>query len=207
MIEWPGGNWADQCPLTLLRSDPAKFRLTPMEKPPPADPPPSDADRRAALAALVREHEPFLRAMALRLCRTQLDPGDLVQDVLERLVTNAERIPADVPVRAWLTRVMHNRFIDLVRRSRAVAPVATEELASPEPEVEPWWHSLSARDVHERIAALPEELREAFRLYTVDGLSYLEVSERLGISRNTVGTRILRARRRIRAMFTGVDDE
>jgi hypothetical protein len=36
------------------------------------------------------------------LCRGQLDPGDLVQDVLQRLVANVDRIPAELPVgRGW----------------------------------------------------------------------------------------------------------
>ncbi len=165
------------------------------------------ARRQTALAALVREQRPFLEAMAARLCRSQLDPGDLVQDVLERLVANVDRIPAELPVRAWLVRVMHNRFIDLVRRQHPTAPVAPEQLAEPLREPEAWWHRLSTDDVRAKIDALPPELRDAFRLYSIDGLSYQEISERLGVTRNTVGTRILRARRRIRAMFTGGDHD
>src|SRR5688572_22062549 len=90
--------------------------------------------RREQVAALVREHRGFLDAMAARLCRSQLDPGDLVQDVLERLLNNFEKIPDDVPVRAWLVRVMHNRFIDLVRRQQRAAPVEPDEVESPERE-------------------------------------------------------------------------
>ena len=167
-----------------------------------------DARRRQeALAALVRDHRGFLEAMATRLCRGQLDPGDLVQDVLERLVANVDRIPAELPVRAWLVRVMHNRFIDMVRRQHPTAAVEPEQLAEPAREPEAWWHRLSTDDVRAKIDALPPELRDAFRMFSIDGLSYQEISERLGVTRNTVGTRILRARRRIRAMFTGGDHE
>lgn len=163
--------------------------------------------RQEFLDALVRDHRGFLEAMATRLCRSQLDPGDLVQDVLERLIANVDRIPPELPVRAWLVRVMHNRFIDMVRRQHPTAAIEPEQLAEPPREPEAWWHRLSTDDVRQKIDALPPELRDAFRMFSLDGLSYQEISERLGVTRNTVGTRILRARRRIRAMFTGDDHE
>ena len=47
--------------------------------------------------------------------------------------------------------------------------------------------------------------REA--LFAFDGLSYDEIARRQGISKNTVGTRVLRARRRLRALFGGGGDE
>jgi RNA polymerase sigma-70 factor, ECF subfamily len=176
----------------------------------PAQPPVISLDerrRRAEIDALIREHRQVLDVMAVKLCRSTLDPADLVQDVLERFVAAYDQIPPEVPVRAWLLRVMHNRFIDLVRRVQHAAPVEPEELVAPEVELEPWWLQLSSEDVHARLGALPDELREAFRLFTVEGLAYQDIAARLGISRNTVGTRILRARRRLRSMFSGGADE
>jgi RNA polymerase sigma-70 factor (ECF subfamily) len=110
--------------------------------------------------------------MAARLCRSQLDPGDLVQDVLERLVANVDRIPAELPVRAWLVRVMHNRFIDMVRRQHPTAAVEPEQLAEAPREPEAWWHRLSTEDVRAKIDALPPELRDAFRMFSIEGKSY-----------------------------------
>ena len=102
-----------------------------------------------------------------------------------------------------MLRVMHNRFVDLIRGLRPNVEVTPDDLAAPEAEPEPWWHRLSRDDVRARLDELPDELREAFRLYTLDGLSYQDIATRLGVSRNTVGTRILRARRRLRASFSG----
>lgn len=175
--------------------------------PPPASPPaPISLEshrRRVELERAIRAHRPMLDVIAVKLCRSQLDAGDLVQDVLERFVEHYDSIPAEVPARAWMLRVMHNRFIDLIRRLRPTTEVEPDEVAAPEAEPEPWWHQLSRDDVRARLDELPDELRDAFRLYTLDGLSYQEIAARLGVSRNTVGTRILRARRRLRASFAG----
>jgi RNA polymerase sigma-70 factor (ECF subfamily) len=38
-------------------------------------------------------------------------------------------------------------------------------------------------------------------MHAIDGLSYQEISQRLGLPPNTVGTRLSRARRKLRAML------
>lgn len=161
--------------------------------------------RRRRLDALAREHRDFLRALAAKLCRTQFDPDDLVQDVLERTVQQFDRLPADVNHRAWMARVLHNLFIDRCRR-RAARPAAASTddvtLPAPAPEERAWWEDLDAADIRARLAELPDELRGAFELHTFEGCSYKEIAARLDIPIKTVGTRILRARRRLRDLFT-----
>jgi RNA polymerase sigma-70 factor (ECF subfamily) len=163
-----------------------------------------DARRRRRLDQLAREHRDFLGALARKLCRSQLDPDDLVQDVLERTVQHFDRLPPDVNHRAWMARVLHNAFIDRCRH-RAARPAEVEAdgvpLAAPVPDEPAWWENLDAEDVRRRMAELPDDLRAAFELHTFEGCSYKEIAARLGIPANTVGTRILRARRRLRELF------
>jgi len=105
-----------------------------------------------------------------------------------------------------MARVLHNLFIDRCRR-RAAQPAAADAddvpLVAPPAEERPWWQDLGAEDIRRRMAELPAELRGAFELHTFDGCSYKEIASRLGIPAATVGTRILRARRRLRELFTG----
>jgi RNA polymerase sigma-70 factor (ECF subfamily) len=163
-----------------------------------------DARRRKRLEELTREHHGFLRGLACKLCRSRFDPDDLVQEVLERALTNFDRLPPDVNHRAWMTRVMQNLFIDWIRR-RAAAPAKTPiddlPLAAPPPETPTWWEQLDAQDVRERLAQLPDELRIAFEMFAFDGRSYQEIAAALGVPSSTVGTRILRARRRLKELF------
>jgi RNA polymerase sigma-70 factor, ECF subfamily len=147
----------------------------------------------------------FLVAMATRLCRSVCDPHDLVQDVLERAVKHAHSIPAEDP-RPWMLRVMRNLFVDRVRhQARRPQHDRIDEavVAQPALDAPAWWQRLDADDIRRAAATLPGELREVFELFAFEGLSYDQIVARLGVPKNTVGTRILRARRRLRASFAG----
>jgi RNA polymerase sigma-70 factor, ECF subfamily len=179
--------------LGVIREDPTGAAVNSIE----------DVRRQRRLDEIVRAHGDFLRRLAVRLCRSTFDPDDLVQDVLERTLQNVDRLPADVDHRAWMARVMRNLFIDRVRR-RASAPVATAlevEPSAPPPEQRAWWEQLDLDDVRARLGELPDELRGAFELFALEGCSYTEIAARLGIPKATVGTRILRARRKLRDLF------
>jgi RNA polymerase sigma-70 factor (ECF subfamily) len=154
------------------------------------------------LDALVRTHWSFLCQRARRLCGSAADAEDLLQDVLERTVRHFSSLSSNH--RAWMTRVMRNLFIDRVRR-RATTPAhePADEAGLPKPEDEDpaWWARLDADVVRARIRELPEELRQPIELFAVEGYPYGEISQRLGLSPVTVGTRILRARRRLKQLL------
>jgi RNA polymerase sigma-70 factor (ECF subfamily) len=159
--------------------------------------------RQRRLDELCREHGGFLRRLAAALCRSSFDPDDLFQDVLERTLHHFDRLPQGVDHRAWMARVMRNLFIDRVRR-RAAAPTPVElgeEHVSALPEGGEWWEKLDAEDIRARLREISPELRDAFSLFALEGCSYQEIAARLNIPRATVGTRILRARRRIKQLF------
>lgn len=155
---------------------------------------------RSAFEDLSRAHGDYLRGLARRLCRTQYDPDDLVQDTFLRTLKSP--IPAGANERAWLSRVMHNLFIDAIRRRGARKEDVLDDVAAPLPDSdEAWWQSLTAGDVRGAVAQLPEEQRIAFTMFAFDGKSYTEIAEAQGIAKATVGTRILRARQRIRELL------
>jgi RNA polymerase sigma-70 factor (ECF subfamily) len=153
------------------------------------------------LAALTRSHGSFLRGLAQRLCRTQLDPDDLVQDVLERVLTHPA--PAGVNERAWLARITRNLFIDKLRRIHTRREDLHDEIADVAPDEAAWWETLTEETVRRQLATLPEPLRITFERFVIHGQSYEQIARALGIAKATVGTRILRARTRLRELLTG----
>ena len=52
------------------------------------------------------------------------------------------------------------------------------------------------------LRACPEEQRITFELFAFHGKSYDEIAAKLKIAKNTVGTRIMRARSKLRELFT-----
>jgi len=148
---------------------------------------------------LSKAHGEYLRGLARRLCRNHYDPEDLVQDTLVRALSSP--IPEGANVRAWLARIMQNRFIDLIRRRATRREDQLGELPAPSTDDALWWQSLSNEDVLRAVERLPDEQRVAFTMFAFEGKSYTEIAAAQGIAKATVGTRILRARVRLREIL------
>ena len=149
----------------------------------------------------MRAHEPALETFATRLCRDSSDARDLVQDTFERAFRAWSRLPADANVRAWLLTILHRLYIDRCRRSRRAA-AATAELVELHPTVAPpGWTGVNADRLAQAVASLDDEFRRAFELHALHGCSYKEIAVELGIPVATVGTRLLRARRKLRELL------
>jgi RNA polymerase sigma-70 factor (ECF subfamily) len=148
---------------------------------------------------------PALRGRAQRLERQPCSAEDLVQDTVEKALRSDHLFAHGTNLRGWLLTIMHNLFVDRCRmRNRAPAPPdgmpdrAPCPLDLPPP---PPWQALSLEDVREMSATLQACLREAVELVFFEGLSYQEAAVRLGIPAVTVGTRLVRARGRLREML------
>jgi RNA polymerase sigma-70 factor (ECF subfamily) len=150
---------------------------------------------------LMRQHGDYLLGLAKRLCRSHIDPEDLVQDVLEKAMRY--ELPEGANERAWMSRVLHDQFIDRLRRSQTerAQPMEDEPVAMP-PEQEAWSEALTSDQVRAQLPRLSAEQREAFELFMFERLSYDEIAKRLAIAKATVGTRILRARIKLRELLT-----
>lgn len=155
------------------------------------------------LAAAVADAEPVLVRLAARLCANRADACDLVQDTFERAARQG--LPADVRnPRAWLTTILRNLFVDRCRaagRRPALEPLG--EIAAEVPEIiaDPPWARLALADVRAAVAELEPAYREVFVLHELEHWSYERVAARLSIQRVTVGTRLTRARRKLRGLL------
>ena len=174
-----------------------------LESPPPA----TVALDGPWFTSFVREHEAALHATALRLCGNSTDARDLVQDTLEKGLRNLARFQPGTNGRAWLLTILNRLFIDRCRSRKREprADVSTETLedqvAQPEREDAPAWASLGPEALHGALERLPEEFRTVYRLHALEGRSYQEIAQSLGIPKATVGTRLIRARRRLKDLL------
>jgi len=156
---------------------------------------------------IARNNCSALYQRALRLTRNAAQAWDLVQDTFER---SLRHFPAQLPatkVRAWLLVIMRNLFLDRVRSPESRFFTSTGEqdwpdlAANSEEEEEQQQRSRSERfrteDVKACLDQLPPVLRQAYELHAFGNLSYREIAGLLNLRAATVGTRILRARRRL----------
>ncbi|MBA3619983.1 MAG: sigma-70 family RNA polymerase sigma factor [Acidothermales bacterium] len=148
----------------------------------------------------------FLYRVALALAAQPADAEDLVQDTLIRAYRAVERFDGAYP-RAWLATILRNTHLNRVRKrlpvllrddetAQAVFDQGSRDTPTTEDIVV---DSQFDAVVVEALAALPEKYRAVVQLVDVQGLTYREAADALGIPRGTVMSRLHRARARVRA--------
>jgi RNA polymerase sigma-70 factor (ECF subfamily) len=141
---------------------------------------------------------PRLRRFAVALTGSTADGDDLVQDTIERALTNLHQWEPGTRLDSWMFRIAKNRFIDMLRRAkrgREIAVDAPDEVAVASVDgARAADAHLALQDAARALQALPAEQREALALVVIDGLSYREAADLLDIPMGTLTSRIARAR-------------
>jgi len=160
-----------------------------------------DTPASPTFESLVVQHLPTLRRRAARLTRTRHDADDVVQDALLRALRGQAQMRSAATARGWLLTIVSSTFLDLARRRRVrpqEVPISHEPPAPDQDEEAPWWR-LSIEDVRAAVDHLPDDVRDAYRMFALEGRDYASIAATLGVPKCTVGTRILRARKHLRA--------
>ena len=149
------------------------------------------------------QYEVLLYSRAVRLLRCASDAWDLVQDTFEHALRGYDSFQPGSNMRVWLMTIMQHLFIDRCRRKARepwLEPIDEEVVATIEPEVssKPDWATISDEQVADALQELESPFREVYQLRLLDKCSYDEIAERLLIPRSTVGTRLMRARKKLR---------
>lgn len=158
-----------------------------------------------SLEDVLADAEPTLRRLARRMCDDSGDVHDLLQDTFERACRHG--LPQGIHcTRAWLTTIMHRLFLDRCRAAARHPRTAVSEdaldIASFEQDVpEPPWSRITIADIHEALDQIEQVYRDVYVLRTFDHLSYEDIAKKLSIERITVGTRLSRARKRLRELL------
>jgi len=169
-----------------------------------------------AFRVLVERYQGRSYRLALRVLGDPDQARDAVQDGFLKAYSSLDRFEGRSGFYTWLYRLIFNLCIDMKRRDRSARHVewddeVAREVASEGSDVAPGRDlaepaaALERGEVREAltraIEALPEDARRTLLLREVDGLSYGEIAESLGIPKGTVMSRLHHARRRVREML------
>lgn len=140
---------------------------------------------------------PRLTRFARALTRNRADADDLVQDTVEKALKAAARFQPGTRLDSWLFRIARNAWIDEARSRQVRAAVASDADPAEAPAAEgedAMQARLALGAVGRAMEELPDEQREVAALILVDGASYREAAEILGVPQGTVTSRLARAR-------------
>ena len=147
-------------------------------------------------------HMRFLRRRAYALAQNHADAEDLVQATLERGLRALPRLHANSNIRAWLNTSLTNLFIDHWRTGKHCRSLeAANDVPVREVEPSPAWLDLTLAEIDAGIEDLPPAFATILRLRYHDRLPYTEIAHRLDTTLDTVGTRLHRARGRLRTVL------
>ena len=160
---------------------------------------PSPIPANPSFDDLARSYSRDLIRYASWLCGDRPTAEDLVQETLIRAWRSLDKLQNPKAAKAWLLTILRR---ENARRFERVQPlwseVAPDEIRST---TRTYDTSAEAFVLRRAIRELPKEYREPLLLQVIDGYSQEEIAERIGISAAGVGTRLFRARQRLRAAF------
>ena len=148
---------------------------------------------------------PRLRRYARALTRDAIAADDLVQECLSRALSKLDLWREGTNLRAWLFTILHNQYVNQVRRSiRTGALVEFDEAAPVMSQPARQEKRLELRDLDRALGQLPAEQRAVILLIGLEGMPYAEIGAVLGIPVGTVRSRLSRGRQALRELM-GVD--
>ena len=154
----------------------------------------------ASFEALVDEYERKLLRFAWRTLGDRQDAEDVVQDTLVKAWRSLDALSEPAAFGTWIYRMASNRCTDVLRRrtTRPADASDPEDLGHHVDGTASVERSVEARTALEHftevLQTLSSEQRVTWVLHQMEGLSYAEVAETLGISEGSVRGRIHRAR-------------
>src|SRR5262245_27050884 len=151
---------------------------------------------QAAFAELYDRHSRLIFSLALRILQDRADAEDVVQEVFAQVWAQAQRYDASRgAVAAWMLVLTRSRAIDRLRAKRSRPETAGEATAAEsvvDGSVTQDLELLSAEQVtrlQRAMKELTEAQRAALELAYYEGLTHVEVAERLAEPLGTVKTR------------------
>jgi len=177
-------------------------------------------EQNQRISAVVMREQSRLRNFIRKRVADAQDAEDILQDVFYELVEANRLLMPIEHLTGWLFRVARNRIIDLLRKNKPedfsdVAADEDDELPQledllPSPNAGP--EALYARNVlldelELAVDELPEEQREVFVAYELEGLSFKEIAAETGENINTLLSRKRYALLYLRKRLQNIYDE
>ncbi len=157
------------------------------------------------------EHMPSLYSAAMRMTRNPADAEDLVQETYLKAYRAFDSFQEGTNLKAWLYRILTNTFINSYR-SKKRRPEQTElddvedlylyrrlggleAVSAGRSAEEEVLEHFTEGEVKAAVESLPEQFRMAVLLADVEGFSYKEIAEIMGVPIGTVMSRLHRGRK------------
>lgn len=164
----------------------------------------NDGDRRA-FSELVRRHQAVVYRSCYRILGDREDARDASQEAFIRAYRKLDTFEGRSAFKTWILRIAMN--VSLNERSRRRFSNADFDLAETIPDSESLEAELikaeAAAQIHEALRLVRSDHRAAVVLRDLEGLTYRETAESLGIAEGTAKSWVHRGRKRLKDLLVG----
>ena len=164
----------------------------------------------AALAACYDVMGPVVFSLAVRMLRDRPAAEDVTQDIFVQVWRQAANYDTTRgSPEAWIMMIARTRILDRLRsRSAGVILKPVGDNLPDAPAAEDWPDDLAisredAVNVRKALAELPQDQKHAIELAFFDGLTHVEISEKLSVPLGTIKTRIRLGLMKMKDAFLG----
>jgi RNA polymerase sigma-70 factor (ECF subfamily) len=163
------------------------------------NPPCETAARKRRFDRLAATHMDGLYRYAYWLSGNRAVADDLVQETLLRAWRSFDRLQETAAVKSWLLTILRRENARRFERKRVdIADLPLDAVADRQHDYDT---STEAFVLRRALARLPIEYRDPLLLQVIHGYSQKEIAEQLGISSAGAGTRLFRARQKLRELL------
>ena len=164
------------------------------------------SDAKTADPQELTMHISALERYALKLTKNVNQADDLLQSSLERALSRLKQYQVGTNMKSWLFTIMHNEFIDEIRRTaRRGHHVEIEDWQESASTPQMQEKSLEMRDFERAFNKLDTTEQELLRLVSVEGKSYDQLSKIFDVEIGTVKSRLFRTREKLRTIQDSVN--
>jgi RNA polymerase sigma-70 factor (ECF subfamily) len=149
-----------------------------------------------------------LYRFALKFVRDRHEAEDVVQEVMAKAWLHRNRLGELVNFEAWCMKVARNQSLDRLKSVHYKTSIGTLNPDTESHNKTPYQHAELAdrmRTVRNLIDSLPEKQREVIHLRDVEGFSYQEVADIVGMDVNLVKVTLFRARTTIKTKLLNAE--
>lgn len=173
-----------------------------------------------AFEQLISQYERKVYNLAYRLTGSHEDASDVAQEAFIRAYSSLPEFRGDSSFATWLFRIVNNACLDELRKRKRQRVTSLDETFTMEDgevdrqlaiadEADGPEQALERveiqRAVQESINSLDEEYRVVVVMRDIQGYSYNEIADALGINLGTVKSRLNRARNALKEMFGSLE--
>lgn len=157
-----------------------------------------------AIEALLGQVQPSITCFARKYCATAQDVEDAVQETLWVIYRKIRSLRSTAAFVSWTFQIVRHHCLALLSPTQRIGEVVDISILDyMDHSLDPELVAALRSDVIGAIARLPATYRQILILRDVEGYSAPEVADRLGITIQTVKSRLHRARRLLRASLDG----